>query len=165
VTSVSRQGHAAAVLRPPVSLFMMKDEDEISTTATPYDLCHDEHEEEDDDDMTHVAMSLGKGGSHAALHRTRGRTSSDCRSSRTSTTRSTRSGVARSPTAGSPAAVAQDARGVLEDQRRSLSPASPAGHQRVNWRKGSSDGQGGYGATMGDPYGGAQWPRNAPRCR
>lgn len=66
-----RQGRPASVLRPPFPL-MMKDEDTISTAATPHDLYHDERDEmDDDDDTTNVAMNLNKGGGHATSQRRR----------------------------------------------------------------------------------------------
>jgi len=61
---LGRQALPASVLRPPFSLHVKDQDDEISTAATPHDLQHEEEEEDDDDDgmATNVGFALSKAG-------------------------------------------------------------------------------------------------------
>jgi len=150
-TPSTRQGRPASVLRPPFSL-MMKDEDTISTAATPHDLYHEEQEEEDDDDdVTHVAMNLNKGSGHAASQRRRAYSHGDV-----------------GPISGMPTLM-HNSRSIRESGNRTSSPSVLAGsrlHDRSNmlnmgasasWHARSDIGK------VADPYRKAPWAHQ--RCR
>jgi len=107
----------ASVLRPPVSLYM-KDEDEISTTATPHDLLHEEDQEEEDDGGMLNGQSPVKAAGFAPSYNfssTRARAGSVPKRERDAR------GVRASPTAAARVLtppLRRDSRGVLESQRR-----------------------------------------------
>jgi hypothetical protein len=138
------QNHAAAVLRPPVSLLMGKDEDEISTTATPLDLLHDEQEEdeEDDDDATHIGMNpkgaypglRPRASSHNGSGLVGGAAQAAPLGARERDTLRRNSDFLPS---GTP--LVRDSRGVREDHRRTSSSTGPAG---TRYARGLSNGLG-----------------------
>jgi len=169
VSSKSRQGYAASVLRPPVSLLMMKDEDEISTTATPLDLLHDEpdEDEEDDDDATHIGVNPRQGGGHSSwAPRPRVRSQDmighgggslpGAREYDGYGSRRISPGVGAAgmlPKSGAAPALVRDSRGVREDQRRNPSPNGPVGsHYARAVRDVASNGHSGFAKGMSDAY-------------